>query len=480
MKHYIKNLPIVFTRLSLKNRTILFLIIFFISRLVYFVAFGIHLNGFELNDTWQLLDVKLLKTELLKSLFYLHCQPPLYNLCIGIILKIFGDFSSFVINFIYMILGFSIYIILFELQIRLNVPKFLAFLLSTIFIISPEAILYENWLFYTYPLTFLLLLSTLFIFCFIKTNKDTYLVLTFISLMLLTGARSIFHLVWLILISVFIIYLAKNRKKAIAAASITVLLVFSMYLKNQLLFGKFTTSTWLGMNFWELTINQLPDNVRSTLISEGKLSNIALIPRFEKPEKYPQSYFNVKGFDGIAALKKIRKSTGDVNFNHFGWIAISDQYLRDERYVLLNYPQWYFRGLIGSFSCYFVPASNHFGVTDNANKIPKLVKLEAILLGKIPSISIQGHPINLYLILLIGIPFLCVFSTLLAFNIKKSAILNTSMKIIVGYILFNIFFMTMVINLVENGENNRMRVMLDPFFVVLFGIFIAHVDQKKI
>ena len=46
----------------------------------------------------QYLDPLLLKSDLLKSLFYLHSQPPIFNLFLGIVLKLSQQFHHYLMN----------------------------------------------------------------------------------------------------------------------------------------------------------------------------------------------------------------------------------------------------------------------------------------------------------------------------------------------------------------------------------------------
>lgn len=455
-------------------------LVFVISRLVYHFALNITFSDGLLTDAWQLLDPVLLRTDLLRSLYYLHCQPPLYNLLTGVLLKVCADHASLAMNAIHLLCGFALYLSIYSLQVKLGVSRIVAFITSTVFIISPACILYENWFFYTYPLALLLLSSGLFFINYLETQKGRYLVLTCLALTLLAGTRSIFHLSWILVVGIFIVYVSRNRRRALLVAGVSLLFVFSLYLKNEVVFGRFTASTWLGMNFWRLTVNQLPENMAKTLADEGKISRIALVQRFSNPEAYPESYFSVPGFAGVPALRAMRKSTGGVNFNHLGWIAISDQYWRDDVYVVKHYPARYVAGLVGSFYRYSVPASDHFGVKENALKMPRLVSLEAALLGKTPEMGTAEGARSLYLLLFLGHPLIFIVGCLLALGVVKSTVLDRNRRLTIAYICFNLFVLTMAINMIERGENNRMRFMLDPLFVVLLGASAARLSLQKL
>lgn len=64
------------------------LAIFLVSRLLYYWA-GIRFDARPLTSFFQILDLELLRHRLLETIFYLHVQPPAFNLLIGVLLKIF-------------------------------------------------------------------------------------------------------------------------------------------------------------------------------------------------------------------------------------------------------------------------------------------------------------------------------------------------------------------------------------------------------
>src|SRR5579863_7316064 len=66
------------------------LTIFACSRLGYFLA-GIRFDARPLDRSYQLIDRRLLATRLWESLYYLHVQPPGFNLYAGIVLKLFPN-----------------------------------------------------------------------------------------------------------------------------------------------------------------------------------------------------------------------------------------------------------------------------------------------------------------------------------------------------------------------------------------------------
>ena len=67
--------------------------VFAVSRLAAWAA-GVRFDASILTWYWQFLDVELLRHDLARSLWYLHAQPPLFNLFLGSVLKLAPDASD--------------------------------------------------------------------------------------------------------------------------------------------------------------------------------------------------------------------------------------------------------------------------------------------------------------------------------------------------------------------------------------------------
>ena len=74
-----------------KKLKIFFIIVssYLISRIIIYYL-GINPDHIILSNMWQVLDLKLLNQHFLSSIYYLHYQPPLWNIIIGLIVKTFG------------------------------------------------------------------------------------------------------------------------------------------------------------------------------------------------------------------------------------------------------------------------------------------------------------------------------------------------------------------------------------------------------
>ena len=121
----------------------LILIFFFIiSRIMFYTFLGLNFITKPLFHR-QAIDVPLLQNKLLESIFYLHSQPPLYNLFLGVVLKIFPENYGITFRIIYFILGLILTISLYALLKRFKVNQKLSVVLVIFFIVSPSIILFE-------------------------------------------------------------------------------------------------------------------------------------------------------------------------------------------------------------------------------------------------------------------------------------------------------------------------------------------------
>ncbi len=442
---------------------------------------GIRFDVAPLRDFFHFIDPLLYRTRLLESLFYLHCQPPLFNLFVGIVLQLFSDTAApYVFQGLFLAMGLGIYLGLLAIQKRIGVRPGVALAVATVVLVFPSFVLYEHWLFYTFPLTFLLVLSAIALDRFLVKRTSLNAGLFFSVLALLCGIRSLFHLVYLLAAVTALGFALKNhRKEILRGAMLPVLFVFLLYFKNYVLFDHFTTSTWFGLNLWKTTGFQLSPDRRQDLVAQGHLSSCALIHPFRPLRRYPPEYHKPTGYEGIPVLSDPVKSTGMPNFNHVAYIAICDSYLRDSLFVLAHHPEVYGRGLKRSWSIYFTSSADYVFVGWNRKKIERITDiLDTLFCGRAPGVRVdtgRGQQRPLYLFLLFGHPSIWLISLILSLRLKNEHSENT--RLIVLYLCFTILFVALVGNGLNAGENNRFRFTTVPLMVILCGWLLERFVQ---
>ena len=450
---------------------------------VYF-ALGVRFDDTPLTWFWQYLDVALLKEHLAESLLYLHSQPPLFNLFLGVVLKLFpGHYvSAFQVAFLAM--GIGLYASLFLVMRRLGISSWLGLILSTLFIASPSFVLYEEWLFCTLPVTLALVLSVLFLQSFVESGGGTSAIGFVLCLLLLCGTWALFHLVYLVVVTGGLLVLLPGKRSILLKAAVPVMcLVVALYAKNLVLFGHFGPSTWLGMNVARITLQRASRAERTQLVTAGKISRIALMRPFQTIEAYPARYGQAPGFESVPSLREVTKSTGAPNLNHLGYVTLSEQYLRDSLVLVWNRPRVYARGVRAAWLYYFTSTSAPGHLTANIDRLDLPTRLwDRLFYGRVsfevPVDRNSQRP--LHVVLLVALPLVWLVSLRMALGSPAGgADLSHDQRLLVGYMCFNILWVAVVGNSIEVGENNRFRFTTDPLSIVLAGLVVQRLLRLR-
>jgi len=458
-----------------------------------YYVWGIRFDDTPLLWFWQYLDPQLLKGKLLESVFYMHSQPPLFNLFLGAVLKISGGDGRHVFQGVYLAAGLTLYLSLFWLQLKLGVSRGVAFAVSTAFLLSPSFVLYEHWLFYTFPVAALLTLSAFLFYETVTSKRAWAAVAFFATLFLVCGIRHVFHLAYYVVVAAALdVLCAGARKKVLLAAALPFAILFSFYAKNYALFGQFSASSWGGMYLWEMTGYFLSPDEREKLEADGKLSTVTSVPTFSELGRYPATYADVGRLDGVDALTQVNKSTGPNNYNHLGYVAISREYLNDALGVLRYSPKAYLRGLLRAGFIYFRSSSDYAsGVRflDEAGNQSRISYVERFydyfFYGKVPlgpsltkalaRFDLKCPPYA-YLYLIIFLPLLAFYGLRLALRRAAAAAagLSPGQRLTVLYVCANAIYIALAGTAFNWAESNRMRFLSDPLYVALLGLFVQH------
>lgn len=463
--------------------------VFVVSRAAYAAA-GIRFDMSPLGGFWQFLDPVLLRHDLLRSCFYLPSQPPLFNLFVGAMLQAFPGFESQALQLVYLLGSFLLCTSVLLLQTRLGVSRSVAFVVALLFAVSPSCVLYENLLFYTLPTALIIALSAVLLHEVIR-RAGAWSITCFLGCVLaLAMMRSVFHLLYVIVvIGGLVVVSRRGRKRIIILSILPVLLLVGLSAKNLVLFGGFESSSWMGMNLWSTTGRNLSVDVRERLVAEGKLSEISLIPRFSPLRSYPPEFTDVEGFESVAALRDVTKSTGSNNFNHLAFVGISDQYLEDALYVVSHHPRAFCVGVSRACFQYSKASSEDASLSANRRKLRAVASVyDHLFYGKLPCdlSSVRGLPIydrgrshHVFAFLLLALPLLVLYALRLLRS-DAGRDLDGGQRVLIVYLCFNIVYVAVVGNLFEVGENNRFRFVTDPLHLVLLGLFIHRVVAPRV
>lgn len=488
------------------RRMLAYLTLIFALAHLIFHALGVRFDRTTLFEFMHYMDPELLKHRLLETCFYMHIQPPLLNFGVGLALKLPEPFDTYALHAAFLAFGLTLYLGLYLLERRLGVSRPLAAVVSTVFMLSPSFILFEHWLFYTLPCAVLLIVAALFLFDLLETRRSRSILGFFTTLLLLCSLRSMFHLCYFLLVLAVGVYACKGyRRRVLLLALIPLLLLFSLYFKNYVLFGKFSVCTFSGKNLWITTVGNMGWKDREALIKAGKISELSRVNRWSALCDYPPEYQNVKEFEGIPVLRQTNKSTGAVNYNHLGFIPICDQYGKDAVYVLTHYPRNFVIATALSWYRYFRPATDLAVSPDNRATLGILVPLyDSVLYGKLPidlapySRFFELANMPTYLFLLLGLPLVLAYGLWLALLGKRRLSepfpdrlkpepqtqtgeegLTRAQRLVVLFLCFNILFVAVMGCTFDVLETCRYRFTTDAFSAALLGMLLERVRRWR-
>jgi hypothetical protein len=470
-------------KLSRDRRYLLgLLLLSVIARLGYRAFAGIRFNTDPLPFYLQLLDPPLLQHDLARSIFYLHTQPPLFNLFLGVILKLFPQHYTEAFAFIFFCGGLALTAALYQLMVRLRVSPPWSALVTGIFVNSPLFILYENWLFYTFPIAVMLTASALFLHRYLdgKRFSDAFAFFLLLALMALT--RGIFHPGWmLVVVAAVLVVQRADRRQVARAALIPCLLLLAWVAKNTIVFHTLVAGRALQqMNMAVMTSQRLPQPLRQRLIDEHKLSPLANIP-YISPLGAFRPYIPPPTHTGIPALDQEFKVGGWVNMNNLSYVDVGALYEKDSNYTLCHYPKIYVAALGENLARHLLPCdqvdpfmTRRFANARHLDPFSRLYNV--VFSGQLVD---RGIPWWHW----IGMPLLLGFATFLvagallrrrrgvAFAPGERADILT-----IAYCLFCVVTVSAVTIILSCCDQNRMRFKISALyclFVALFGQWLG-------
>jgi hypothetical protein len=471
-------------------------VLFVLSRLGYYLL-GVRFDARPILHYYQFADPELLKRRLLESMYYLHVQPPGWNVYIGIALKLFPRSYAIALQVAQLLMGLAVCWLIYYLMRALGVNRWIAFALAEWFTVSPGVVLFENYLLYEYVVGFLLVAAAASLWRYALCNSFSWLGLFFGLLLALVFFRNIFHLIYVVAIVAALIYLYKGplyksrRRHILLASALPLLLVVGLYTKNLIVFGSFSGSTWLGMNMDTITAHQLTASEARDLVNRGVISRVSLLDLGSPIERY-SPYITTPPRTGIPILDNCVTSNGATNFNCLAFVQVARAYTRDGLALLRNYPIVYLRSLRIAWFTYFLPAGDFPFFDLNRPRIRAIDRFWNIAFfgqfedagdrKQLRQLADRGARVSLVLhtgiYLLIGLPALWIWGVVYLVRGIRRKTLDRPSAILIGFLLFNIAYLTSVANFLSSFENNRYRFPLDAFYVVLLGLALQQLKLR--
>ncbi len=443
------------------------------SRCLYY-SLGVRFDIIPLFYGWQFLDVNLLQDRLIESVFYLHCQPPLFNLFLGGTLKIFPNHLDIAFHIVYLAFGLAMAVSIVALMNRLGLPRILSIALSVIFVANPTTLLYENWLFYTYPIASILAVSALFLHKWLSERKLRYGLIFFACLASAVLTWSLFQLVWVFAAGLVVLLYGRIRWQAlVAAAAIPFILIVSWQVKNWHYFGFLGTSSWVGMNLARSQAELLFSQETRELVKQGKLSELALVPAFSDYNAYEEYLSKPPKTDIPALAEKVKDLPSfGPNYNYIGYVAASRASFDVVADVIESRPLDFVKNCVHAFAVYVIPAGDYPFLGRNRDRTSFLVTAyNALFYG-----SLKED--NMGLLIIYGLALSIGYGCYLAVRWIRDRPADVAYAATVMFVWLTVIYVTAVVNLFESQENNRMRFITEPYVWIMLGIIFDGIRKR--
>lgn len=453
----------------LRNEILVLIACFIVSRMVV-MQVGIDFKYDVLFTHWQYLDVQSLQHHLLRSVWYMHGQPPVFNVFVGSILQAGGKYAQQLFQVVWLLITFCNTLLLLRIVKSLSPLSSLPLIIALWYLLSPATILCENELFYTSFVSMLLLFSVFFLQKYLRKKERLALLGFFLSLCLLCLSRPIFHLAWLICMCILLLVWFFKKPpfgQVLFGSILSLAAVGCFYAKNYFLFGIFSLSSWMGLNLSRTVFLGIPSRDSTSISSVHPFMPVSHYKRFI-PAGYGQRYAGIS--DRI--LLREMKSDTVINMNHVEYIPISKEYLRVSLDFIKTHPVAYVKNVFGAAIIFFNPATRYYNKIKNYHKLYVYDMVYSCNLSPL----MPEKTGKKYLQAISGFPKFVMYFLVFFYSIRQW-VKYRDISLVNFYIIFSIVFIFITSSLLEYGENMRFRYELEPLFLIL-AAWVGNSVQK--
>jgi hypothetical protein len=449
--------------------------VFLVSRAILHRVFSVEVDTWWVNQIHHI-PPPLLRTDLWRSVYYLHTQPPLWNLILGAILKLGGESWPYYYLAMSLGLGLVLQFSLFGVMRQLGVSRVLALSSTCVYIMSPQVIAYENLTAYDYLATSLLMLLNALFLLAAQRGVPWGLAAFSTVASVLVLVRSTFHPVILLPWFGLVVLANPSRYRGVlVAATLVALPCAAVLVKNKVVFGKASMSSWLGSQIVYMLQVDPKDPWVLEQVRSGAVSTLVLRKPLDTIDKYPDVDFGTPPSD--APVLTQAKVEGIDNYHHFGYIAISDQYFCDAKVLLARRPSLWFRSFVQAAWTYLKSASvDGCFAYHNRGCIAGYVEfIDRWLLLRTRVGSKEFYPV-----LALGVVAAMVSGAFLAgWGGDPPFSLGKEQRLLVVFMLGNILLLSFVALALDPRETYRHRTYTDPLSLALLVTVVARLTGSR-
>jgi 4-amino-4-deoxy-L-arabinose transferase-like glycosyltransferase len=318
---------------------------------------------------WQALPAEALRTDLWRSLWNLHSQPPLFNLYGALLIRLSPAHHLQLMHYANVLLGALLVGMIFTIARRASGSTRAGLAAGLLVALHPGMFLAEAYVLYEL-LTVFFVTSAIFFLSEVRPGGSAVPAILFVgALACLVLTRSLFHLVLLPIALLFVLLVVDERvRKTVLFGGLLICLIpAGWYAKNLAKFGFFGSSSWYGMNFWNAVSFRYAKSDLMRFVEEGVLDPVAAdVVTEHKRSFFRPSAYEKHGFDRRA--EELVLSLDD--YNNINIPDISRVYFRNALQLVRRDAGHYLGNVGWAYRQYASPPFRDPHHTKNIQRLP--------------------------------------------------------------------------------------------------------------
>ena len=448
------------------RRTLLLLAGVFAASQAVSAAVGLHFDTGNVTAAVQSVDPQLLRTHFWQTLWNLHGQPPLWNGLVGVTLNLFPAHWPQVWHVVFLALGLVEILALFLLLIELGLGQRAAAVIAAVFALTPVMLFEEVTFFYDFPTLVAVTVTTLAAARFIHRQTLGRASLLFGAAAYLVLTRTLFQIWWMLLLLVVVLVAApSSRRVVLTAAIVPFALVLAVYVKNWVVFGVPSTTSWTGMGVARAAVQALSPGERERLVAEGKLHRVSLVTPLAPLVFYERAGVKLDPPTGIPLLDATHGAGTTRNLENHTYIRISRMYWHDDLWVIEHRPGAYLRSVVSH------GMRDFFSTVQVEVPSPNETALGAYYRRGYGTLYGQAGPGGVAWVLVVA--YALAFGAGLAWTARRLRPGASAANVAIAVATLFVLYVGLTGNLAEVGENYRFRFVLDPLVLALCSVLVA-------
>ena len=415
---------------------------------------------------WQNLSTELLRTRAAESIWYMHGQPPLWNILGALLIKLFGPLHMQALQALHIALGAMIAGMCVQIVGRVTRAPRVALVAGLVVALHPALFLFEAYALYTIAAAFLIT-SAAYLVTRAQEDPSGRAALGFVAVVVaLLMTRSLYHLIVLLgVVPLALLLIGRPTRRQLALLLVLALFPTAWYGKNQIQYGFFGASSWYGIGLWRTALFDQDRTVLDDLYDSGTLSPVVRVEASSPPIEYRHL-----GYDDESPIPVL--SGNDAH--NINIPAISRDYRSSAVLLIKASPTQYLRNVITAYGNFATPSTDFAHLADNSDHIRLHAAVEQTVLGRPLVARLEnelgsGYYGSIYFLLFPAVLLLCGFQV--TRKLRPRDALQRIRSDAAPLFMAAIVFYTIVIGCVmELGENLRFKFVIEPVFLALSAI----------